>query len=338
MSAVTSSATTDARLARLREASERIYDPAAIQDKLSGLTGAQQDLLWKLYRSSRSELTTAELQQQEELIAQFQAAASDIEADVYKVFGDLRMDNWDLNSVRRIGRDKQLLDQINNRIRALGGEVKGTLNDGLLDQFKQSWVDGAYRLDALTPDSISINTALMPDREIMALLDTPFNGASFSDRLGIITDDMAHQIKQALLRSMIEGESWQEAARRIRDQMGTEGQKSVWRAEMISRTELARAQELANAQLYAQNDDVIEKVIFIAHPGACDECRERHGEVLTDPSEYPPWSTHPNCVCDALAVPKSWDGLATPEDGDFSVTPQSRSSWVVDQGLADAVE
>lgn len=332
----TTAARRAARAGRLREASERIFDPGTIQSKLEGLTGAQQDVFWRLYRSSRSQLTMGEMQQRREIVGLFKQTASDIEADIFQTFQRMNVDNWSLAGVRRVGRGQQLLDQINDRIRALGGQVGGSLSDGLLDQFKKTWLDSAHRLDSLTPESVAIKTGLLPDREILSLLNQPFNGGTFSERLGLITDDMAHNIQQSLIRSMMAEESWSEAARRIRGEMGTAGQKSVWRAEMIARTELARSQEIANAQLYAENSDVIEKIIWTAHPGACDECKDLHGERITDPAGFPP--LHPNCVCDALAVPKSWDDLSEPGDGDFSITPQSRKQWAQDNNLADVLE
>ncbi len=70
---------------------------------------------------------------------------------------------------------------------------------------------------------------------------------------------MADKVKNQILRSMMAEESWQDTARRIRSEMGAVGQKSVWRAEMVARTELAHAQTVANTRLYAENADVIEK-------------------------------------------------------------------------------
>lgn len=296
----------------------------------------QRNAIMRLYRASRSDLTAGELAQRKQLVALFKDAAERVEAEIYSTFGALGEDTWTLDSVRRIGRQQALLDQINNRLRVLGFQVQSTLQDGLLDQFKKAYVSSAYQLDSVTPESVSIKFGLMPDREILAMLNEPFLGARFSDRIGIITDRMAQNIQHELAMSMAGGESWQAAARRIRDEMGTEGQASVWRAEMVARTELARAQELANFRLHDENSDVIDKVVWVAHPTACDECKDHHGEILNNPSEYPP--LHPNCVCDALAVPKSWGDLAKKDDGDFSISPMSKEEWAIDNGAADAVE
>lgn len=313
--------TSSKRIARLlREADERIYDPATIDARLSGLSGQQRGTLWDIYRKGRAELTAAERQYSRVLVGLFKDTAVDLEGDLSRIFSELGQDTWDIASVRRAGRDKILLAQIRDRIRALGGKFNSTLDEAKLLQFNQAYANAGYLLDSMTPGTVDIRFNMLPDNEILALLDQPFAGAKFSERLGVINDEMAQTIKFDLLRSMMAEESWQDAARRIRTQMGTTGTRMVWRAEMIARTELARAQELANFQLYEDNADVIEKVVWVAHPGACDVCLDMHGEELDDPSEYPPEASHPNCLCDAMPVPKSYGP-------DFVPDPIPRGQW-----------
>jgi hypothetical protein len=55
----------------------------------------------------------------------------------------------------------------------------------------------------------------------------------------------------------------------------------------------------------------------------------KHGRSVSEVGR-PPDDSHPNCVCDILAVPKSWGELATPGDGDFTLRPDSRRAWMLD--------
>lgn len=264
----------------------------------------QQTLLMKLYRSDRGSLTVAEMQLRRQLIADFKDVAAGVEADVYQTFAAMGGEEWDFTAVRRAGRDRYLLDQINNRIQALGGTIQDNLGDGLLDQFKQAYLDGVERIDKVTPESVEVVNGLLPDQEIFNVLAEPWSGAKFSDRLGLITDDMAHNVQHEIIKSMMAGESWQETGRRIRSEMGTQGQGSVWRAEMVARTELSHAMNMANAQLYDDNSDILEEPVWVAHPGACDICRENHGRPVSEVG-YPPDDSHPNCECGVLAYPKA---------------------------------
>jgi hypothetical protein len=325
------------RAALLREASERVHDPDAITARMGSLTTDQQSVLWRLYRSSRSQLTAREDAMRRELLGLFRAAADEIQGDISRTFAAIGKDNWSLQLARRLGRQEALFKQIDDRIKALGGRLKKTFDDRLSQQYKRTYADAAYRMDMITPGSAQLSFGLMPDREIVAMLSEPWSGARFSDRLGLITSEMRSNIKHELLRSMMAEESWQAAARRIRSEMGTTGQRSVWRAEMISRTELARAQDAANAQFAKDNDDIIEREIWVAHPGACEDvCKPKHGKDVEDVGR-PPEDSHPNCVCATMAIPKSWGKLAKAGDKDFSITPTSRKAWVADN-LPEAEE
>lgn len=308
----------------MREAAERIFDPKTIDARLSGLSGDQRSLLWRLYRSSRGNLTANEAALKRELLSQFQAVARGINADIANTFDNLGATRWDLQIARKLGRDQALFAQIKDRIQQLGGKITDITARGLVKQFKQAYTDSAYRLDVMTPETVEIKFGLLPDQEILSMVAEPWKGADFSQRLGIITDEMAGNIKTTLVRSMMAQESWQDAARRIRGEMGTAGQRSVWRAEMIARTELAHAQELATEVFNNENADVIEDEVWIAHPYACDECKDNHGEPVSAVGRPP---LHPNCLCDVLAVPKSWSGLAQAGET-FRITPVSRVEWM----------
>lgn len=321
-----------ARAAIFREGQERVYDPGTIDARLDALTAPQKSVLWRLYRGNRAAATAEEDRQRAELLRLFKQTAIKVEGDVFQVFNSLGKDEWDLASVRRVGRDKQLIDQINDRIRALGGEVNGKLSDDLLDGFKAQWVDSAHQLDVLTPDSVNVAFGLVPDTQIAAMLDEPWAGAHFSDRLGVITSEMQAQVKHALLRSMMAQDSWQDTARAIRKLMGTEGAGAVWRAEMVARTELRHAQELANEQFAAENADVIADTVWVASPAACDECKDKHGKSV-DEVGRPPEDSHPNCDCGTMNIPKSWAKLAKDdEEFDDSAVP-AKGAWAKQNGL-----
>lgn len=330
---MTSSATS--RPCRVTESDPyRVHDPAAIADQLASLSPEQREGFWKLYRTGQSRLTDLEMKQARELVGLFTDAAKEIEVSISRAVG--KGENWDLASMRRLGRDQVLFKQIQDRIARLGGEFRTVLDENALQSYKASYLDNAYRLDKLTPESMKVAFGILPDREILSLLNQPFSGARFSDRLGLITDDMAHKIQQELTRSMINEENWRQAAARIRDEMGTQGQKAYWRSEMVARTELARAQEMAAQQVFAENADIIDKVVWLAHPGACEKCTALHGTELKSPEDYPPQASHPNCVCDAVAIPKPFEELAAGAD-DKLPPRQSLAAWSEETGVSAAV-
>lgn len=319
------------------EASDNVFDPETIAAKLSTLNVDQKSLFWRLYNANRNQASALEARQRLELIKLFKATTADIETDIYRTFVSFGKDQWDYSLVRRVGRDKQLLDQINDRIKALGGQLDGSLSDGLLDSFKKTWLDSAYRLDSLTPGSVDIKMGLLPDREIVSLLGQKWSGATFSDRLGLITADMANEIKSQIIKSMMSEESWQQTAKRIRGEMGTSGTGAVWRSEAIARTELAHAQTLANTALYDENKDIMDgSPIWAASAGACLKiCQPKNGRSVLEVG-YPPEDSHPNCTCDIIFRPKSWRALGGEGDPIKSTPPKTQ--WASENDMYDVIE
>ena len=311
-----------------------IYDPGSIRAQLGGLSAGQSDLLMKLYRASRAGLSVQQRAMQQELVGLFQGAADDIEQDIGRTFAKLGTDQWSLASARRIAQDKVLFAQIEDRVHSLGGALQHSFDTNLTNGYKEAYLDAGYRLDVLTPGSINIKFGLLPDQMIVQMVNETWSGGRFSDRLGIINSEMVSNIKHSLLRSMMAEESWADAARRIRGQMGVSGQKSVWRAEMVARTEMSHVAELAAEQIRTDNEDVIDDSIWVAHPGACPEvCLPNHAQPISEVGS-PPNDSHPNCECGTMDVPKSWQGLAQKGDGDFSISPASRQSWAEAHGVA----
>jgi len=306
-------------------------DPKRFDKFISSLSEEQQSAFWRLYSAKQNYLTADEAQERRLLIELFRQATKDIEVHVARIFSEQGTDKWDLQTMRRFGRDKALFEQIKQRIQTLNADLNQRVEQAMTNHFKKAWFRNAHKLDSLTPASTSIQFGIIPDYNILALLHRPFGGAMFSDRIGLITDEMAENIRRELLRSMISGESWNQAARRIRDEMGTRGRKAVWRAEMVARTELTRAQEMGTFQFNEENKDVIDKVVWVAHSGACEDCRALDGKVLKKEDDYPPNPSHPNCTCDAMAIPKPWNKLATPDEEKDKPVVQPFNNWMEDK-------
>lgn len=284
-------------------------DPDKIESKLAGLDPNARSRFWTLYSASENRLKATELAERRALLRALKDATADLEGSVAAEFARAGEGGWNIARLRRLGRYDAFLRQIEDRIRALGGTIESSVERAMLRNFKQAYAETGFRLAQMTPESVGLSFDMLPDHAILALSHEPFSGADFSERIGLITDEMAHRIKKELTTSMIQGDSWSAVARRIRDFMGTRGRGAMWRADMIARTEITRAQELGAAQLYKENEDVIEKVVWLAHPGACPICAGLNGTEVDpdDEDTLPPEASHPNCRCTTQAVPTEFD-------------------------------
>ena len=307
----------------------QLYDEFSINKKIAGLSEAQRSAFWRLYTWDQKALDRSWISTRQDLLSLFRVASSDLSMKINDTFAGLDIDTWDLATMRRTGRQQALLRQIADRIYELGGDVNKVTETALMQEFRRKYAWGTYGAESMGIPGEMIRFGQIPDRDILAMLHQDFQGADFSVRIGLITDQMAHDVQMSLTRSMIEMESWGAAARRIRDLMGVRGQAAVSRAECIARTELRRASSLGGWQWRQENPELVDKTVWFAHAGACQECKDRDGEELEGPDEYPPNESHPNCTCGHMDLPKNTIYL---EYGQVAKVPQPFEEWAAEHG------
>ena len=320
---------------------------------------------------SITEQAIVALRQQEEgaasdLLALYQSTQEQIIAKIQTAFPG---ESWDLVSMQN-SRIQALLQQINAEIMKLNGAAIGLTSDATAQQFNDSASWSAYALDQATPANIAINYTQLPDTTLRAILSTPFQGAQFSQRYGMINDAMASDIRDQLMQSMINGESMDDASARVSTAMGGPG--GGWtggyagRADSIARTEIMRASNLAAQDVFQnQNKDIMEdEPEWFATPDdrECPWCAGRDGKTATqirklslhargksDPFKgSATMPLHPHCRCRWMPRLKTWKdlGIDIPEDapdtarsmrladGSWGEVPvQSYDAWQAARGL-----
>lgn len=290
------------------------------------MANTQVKVIAKITEQSRRALRNLEEQNISALQEAYKKAQVEIAGRISALIGK---GPWNTDDVKAMRFDTALNDSINQIIADLGNKTNSIIEDGMTEQYKESHAWSAYTLDQSTPGNIHPNANILPEANIRALVNEPFQGAMFSDRIGLITDGMAQDIKDGLLQSLINGESMADAAVRVDDIIGD---TSTWanRAEMIARTEIMRAQNLGRDYVYDQNSDVVEGTEWISTSDGrlCEWCERRDGmsdeEIRNTESGDDPFGnsteqpSHPNCRCTKAPKMKSWSdlGIDMPEEWD----------------------
>ena len=195
----------------------------------------------------------------------------------------------------------------------------------------QAW--GGYLVDQATPPNITANLKMLPIGSVQAIVNTPFQGAMFSQRYGLISDQMSADIRGALTQSMINGESMDDAAARVQGVMGDPENGGVGgyqdRALTIARTEIMRAQNLGAWDSFEnQNKDLMADEpdwFATADDRLCPKCYARDGKTKAEwlksslSGKYGKSFTmplHPRCRCRWMPRLKTWKqlGVDLPED------------------------
>ena len=143
-------------------------------------------------------------------------------------------------------------------------------------------------------EDLGINAIVSRDK-IKAVLDRPWSGANFSERLWSNTDKLAQTVKQEIVNGMIQGINLQTMTKRVSERFETAKKNDV---ERLLRTEVNYS--LNQATLASYIEAGIEKYEFIAvlDSRTSQICSELHGEIFEIKNvavglNYPPM--HPRC-------------------------------------------
>lgn len=141
-----------------------------------------------------------------------------------------------------------------------------------------------------------------------AIVNASFKNATFSERIWTHQDLLRAELEKALRTGLIQGRNPRELARQIRKVFNT----SIFNAERLLRTELARVQTEAQKQSYVRNGFDQYTYITCEDGKVCEECETRNGKHfdIDDmmPGENAP-PMHPCCRCSTAAYidDKSYD-------------------------------
>lgn len=148
---------------------------------------------------------------------------------------------------------------------------------------------------------LGINAIVSRDK-IKTVLDRPWSGANFSERLWSNTDKLAQTVKQEIVNGMIQGINLQTMAKRVSERFETAKKNDV---ERLLRTEVNYT--LNQATLDGYKEAGIEKYEFSAtlDSRTSQICSELHGEIFEIKKiavglNYPPM--HPRCRSTTIPI------------------------------------
>ena len=148
---------------------------------------------------------------------------------------------------------------------------------------------------------LGINAIVSRDK-IKTVLDKPWSGANFSQRIWSNTDKLAQTVKQEIVNGMIQGINLQTMTKRVSERFETAKKNDV---ERLLRTEVNYT--LNQATLDGYKEAGIEKYEFSAtlDSRTSQICSELHGEVFEIKKiavglNYPPM--HPRCRSTTIPI------------------------------------
>ena len=203
-----------------------------------------------------------------------------------------------LNARAKITRLQALQDAINVELTKVTHEYQMTLEDTLIGLFTEQYKEVSELLGIMAP--------VINREAIKTIIEYPYAGKMFSDRIWDNKDALVKHIKQNLTAGIIRGDSIQKIARQLKKDLNV----LYYQAERLVRTETNYAMNQGHLKGY-EDSGVVEKYEFLA---AIDSrtsklCKNQNGKVYklseaTVGVNYPP--VHCNCRSTVIPVLEDW--------------------------------
>ncbi len=185
------------------------------------------------------------------------------------------------------------------RLEALKTQIDNVLNKKTFEDEKEikKYVSSVYQSsfeNIQTDIGITGVNTILPIEEIEKLIQYPWSGENFSERIWNNRDDLSKTLKSEITQAFIQGVNPKEIIKRVESRMGSSHKNTV----RLVRTELNYAMNQATKRAY--EDDDIEEYEFLAEidDRTSAICKELHRQRFKTKDakvgvNYPPM--HPHC-------------------------------------------
>lgn len=244
------------------------------------------------YTTVTQTLTPIDLAEYNQKIEELYAMYRDTGSEYIKIEIDR------LNARAKITRLQALQDAINVELTKVTHEYQMTLEDTLIGLFTEQYKEVSELLGIMAP--------VINREAIKTIIEYPYAGKMFSDRIWDNKDALVKHIKQNLTAGIIRGDSIQKMSRQLKKDLNV----LYYQAERLVRTETNYAMNQGHLKGY-EDSGVVEKYEFLA---AIDSrtsklCKNQNGKVYklseaTVGVNYPP--VHCNCRSTVIPVLEDW--------------------------------
>lgn len=215
------------------------------------------------YATVTQMLTPIDLAEYNEKIQELHAMYRDTKSEYIKIEIER------LKARSKITRLRALQDAINVELCKVTHEYQMTLEDTLIGLFSDQYTKACELMGVMAPG--------IPREAIIKIIEYPYAGKMFSDRIWDNKDALVKYIQQDLTVGIIRGDSIQKMARQLKKDLNV----LYYQAERLVRTETNYAMNQAHLKGY-KDSGVVEKYEFLAaHDKRTSKlCRDLDGEMF----------------------------------------------------------
>ncbi|OEH86244.1 hypothetical protein BHU72_11970 [Desulfuribacillus stibiiarsenatis] len=194
--------------------------------------------LTKIFSQADKHLEKMTVKTEKEIIKAYSESLKSIRAQLADVFARFGTDDsLDYSVMQKYNRLAHLEQEIISELRSLTGKNAKSLTTSLFDMFEESYLYTVYAVESEAQIKLGMNRI---NRKIIEkAIQNPITGLTLNDRLKKNRNDVIINIRQQITQGLIQGESYQKMARRIKSTL--EG--DVKKAMRVVQTEAHRVQQ-----------------------------------------------------------------------------------------------
>lgn len=290
-------------------------------------SATQKDVLDRIDAASRRALFAQERGDLQAILAMYDAAEADLVSMIRSAYDSLATATEEGDERRvdylqwKIQREQQFAAQVRARMTRLRTEIADRLAAAIEAQVRTQAEWMSYGIDQATPPNVTVNLRALAPEIVEAMVNARWEGAMFSQRLWVMTDDLAAEVQTVIANDVVLGKGIDEIVRDLRSLVvGRSNAQPRYVLERLVRTEVLKGADRARERVFADNRDLVEgeDVVATLDARTDDGCEELDGlrldgsEAQSVISSYefdarPPF--HPNCRCTTIPALKKWGDL-----------------------------
>lgn len=266
-----------------------------IQKSINDLVARYMDKTELSYVDAMKNLTSSEFKEWKMTLEDYERRIKEFEKDYPEYAKKLRIELETLAMKSRITRLDSLKTQIDIELNRKASRDYDVVKKGISDVYRDF-----YTINTTDFGLTGVNTVL-PDKVLRRLINQPWSGANFSERIWGNAEILGKVLKQEIIQSFIQGISVKGLSDRIEKRFITDRKNT----ERLVRTELNYALNETTKLSYEEAE--IEEYEYLAEIDSrtSDICRELNGQKfkMKDAKvgvNYPPM--HPYCRSTTVPV------------------------------------
>lgn len=257
---------------------------------------------WKIYNSLE--------QKNKALLEMYQEASTSISDELYRLAEKMKTATPMLSDMHKFNRLTKLQDNINYIIKELGNNLESFGKKNMYEGFSKNYKD---IMEALGQIDFA-----MPNKKLMEqMLNKPWLGSNFSERLWKNTKVLAMNLNDILTTGLTQGKTVTEMSIQLNNRMN----KGFNAAHRLVRTETMHY--LNESSIQAYKDAKCDKVQYWAAEDerTCPRCGIKHGNIynIIDRSALP---LHANCRCTYLPVIDEAEALKDHDEAKVNINKE----------------